>query len=305
MVALAVASLAATSAATSFAAVPGRPETPVATSLAPALVSLSVKRFGARFELTVEAPAHGACLLAVSAAGRSFSFASIRTGRLDRGTVGWRAAKSAPSGVYTFSATCRIADQRQQAATHLYVPPLGGASSTGALVVTGTTKLTNGAQLSSPRAVTPAPSADTGGYPYASAPDCSAEYGTYAWCVNGDDISSFGYAYRNCTDYVAWKVHAVFGIVLPQTLGNGSTWGSNLHAAGYAYDSAPRIGDIAAWNSGTGGFGHVAFVYAVRGTVASLDEYNAAGRGLFSSNRTTAAGSAGAPDEYVHIAREG
>lgn len=285
--------------APSLAALRGRPETPAAASPAP--VSLSVKRFGRRFVMTVGAPARSACLLAVSAAGRSFSFASIRTGAGSRGTVSWRAAKDAPSGRWLFSATCRVGQQLQRAAAQLMGPPGSGASSTGALVAAGTTKLADGAQLSSPRAVTPAPGSDTGGYPYSTAPDCSAEYGTYAWCVNGYDISSYGYAYRNCTDYVAWKVRTVFGIVLPRTLGNASTWGINLHATGYAYDSTPRVGDIAAWNTGTGGFGHVAYVYAVHGAIASLDEYNAAGTGLFTSNRTTARGSAGTPDEYVHV----
>ena len=143
--------------------------------------------------------------------------------------------------------------------------------------------------------------ADTGGYPYSNAVDCSAQYGEYSWCINGYDISPYGYAYRNCTDYVAWKIQQVFGVTLPKTLGNANTWGPNLKADGYSYDSTPQVGDIAAWNYGGGGFGHVAYVYAVNNGVASLDEYNVAGTGLFTSNRTTASGSAGPPSEYVHI----
>ena len=158
--------------------------------------------------------------------------------------------------------------------------------------------------------------ADTGGYPDAGMPCELAPYNTVGYCdtVSGpydwgpvkngsaaSQLSPYGYGYRNCTDYVAWKIHQVFGIALPKTLGNAATWGSRLSAAGYTFDSAPRVGDIAAWNTGDGGFGHVAYVFAVVNGIASLDEYNVAGTGQFTSNRTTASGSAGAPSEFVHI----
>jgi surface antigen len=139
--------------------------------------------------------------------------------------------------------------------------------------------------------------ASTGGYPYANATAC----GTHAWCINGSEISPYGYEYRNCTDYVAWKIQQVFDVTLPKKLGDADTWGPRLRAHGYRYDSSPRVGDIAAWNTGGGGFGHVAYVYKVKNGIASLDEYNAANTGLFSSDRTTASNSAGAPSEFVHI----
>jgi surface antigen len=158
--------------------------------------------------------------------------------------------------------------------------------------------------------------AGTGGYPYANMPCELAPYNTVGYCntVSGpydwgpvkngspaSQLSPYRYGYRNCTDYVAWKIHQVLGVTLPTTLGNAATWGPRLKKAGYHYDSTPRPGDIAAWNTGAGGFGHVAYVYAVKNGVASLDEYNVAGTGAFSSNRTTASSSAGAPSEYVHI----
>ena len=148
----------------------------------------------------------------------------------------------------------------------------------------------------------PAGAVDTGGYPYANATDCSATYGQYSWCIGGTDINpATNYAYRNCTDYVAWKIQQVFGVKLPTTLKNANTWGPYLQADGYRYDSTPQVGDIAAWNTGGHGFGHVAYVYAVSNGVASLDEYNVKGTGLFTSDRTTAKDSAGAPSEFVHI----
>jgi surface antigen len=151
--------------------------------------------------------------------------------------------------------------------------------------------------------VAPASSAlaDTGGYPYANATNCSATFGVDSWCINGNDISRFGYGYRNCTDYVAWKIQQALRVTLPKTLGNANTWGPRLKQDGYSYDTSPEVGDIAAWNSGGGGFGHVAYVFAVNGGIGSLDEYNVRNTGLFTSNRTTAANSAGAPSEYVHV----
>lgn len=144
--------------------------------------------------------------------------------------------------------------------------------------------------------------ADTGNYPYVNATDCSAKYGPDSWCIKGNDLSPYRYGYRNCTDYVAWKIKQVLGVTLPTTLGNANTWGPRLKTDhGYTYDRTPRVGDIAAWNTGGGGLGHVAYVYAVNHGIASLDEYNVKNTGLFTSNRTTASGSAGAPSEYVHI----
>jgi len=144
-----------------------------------------------------------------------------------------------------------------------------------------------------------AASAGTGGYPYAHAADCSATYGAVSWCINGNDTSPHGYAYRNSTDYVAFKIQQVFGVILPKNLGNARAWGPELKADGYAYDAKPGVGDIAAWNGP--GAGHVAYVYAVNNGIASLDEYNATNTGRFSSTRTTARKSAGSPSEYIHI----
>jgi surface antigen len=140
---------------------------------------------------------------------------------------------------------------------------------------------------------------------------CSAQFGIYSWCVGtpnakgvwpkNADLSGRGYGYRNCTDYVAWEIQQVYGITLPSSLGNGNTWGAKLQAAGYTYDRSPQVGDIAAWNTGGGGFGHVAYIYAVSGGVASLAEYNYAGTGAFTSNRTVSNSSPGAPSEWIHI----
>ena len=44
--------------------------------------------------------------------------------------------------------------------------------------------------------------AGTDDYPYRNAVSC----GTGTWCVNGRWYSDWGFAYRNCTDWVAWRM---------------------------------------------------------------------------------------------------
>jgi len=110
------------------------------------------------------------------------------------------------------------------------------------------------------------------------------------------------YYLRNCTSYVAEKVNQEFSGRNISGYGNAASWATSAEGAGYLLDSSPEVGDIAVWGTEVGGgYGHVAYVYAVSGGVGSLDEYNVAGTGQFTSNRTTASGSAGPADWYVHM----
>lgn len=116
-----------------------------------------------------------------------------------------------------------------------------------------------------------------------------------------------GYEFRNCTSYVAWKINQVFGINLPDTLGDAKDWGNNLlKNKSYSQDITPRAGDIAVWENGTDG--HVAYVYKVENGNAYLDEYNIHGNdGNFSGSRMTCAGCATnskttpPADLYIHV----
>ncbi|HSW80758.1 MAG TPA: CHAP domain-containing protein, partial [Candidatus Saccharimonas sp.] len=89
--------------------------------------------------------------------------------------------------------------------------------------------------------------------------------------------SSRGYAYRNCTDYVAWKLQSL-GVASKWTsgLGNGGNWYDNV-PAGLRRGSVPAVGAAAVWPAGVAGnsFGHVAYVEAVNsnGTI-TVSEYN-------------------------------
>ena len=116
------------------------------------------------------------------------------------------------------------------------------------------------------------------GYPDNDAVDCSARYGIYSWCKNDTWVSSRGYGYRNCTDYVAWKLQSL-GVPASKTsgLGNGGDWYDRAAAKGLDRGTTPRYGAAAVI---TGGLGHVAFVEAVHsnGTI-TVSEYNNKGDG--------------------------
>jgi surface antigen len=140
--------------------------------------------------------------------------------------------------------------------------------------------------------------AETLGYPNATKPCVWAPYNVdglckketqtrYEWGDRHDDnspsniYSSRGYAYRNCTDYVAWKL---------QSLGVADKWTRGLGHGGQWYDRAgskeglnrgdtPRAGAAAVRPiSENDGFGHVAYVEEVfsDGRIR-ISEYN---RGL-------------------------
>ena len=138
--------------------------------------------------------------------------------------------------------------------------------------------------------------ADTGGYPNADATTVNAS--SYEWgytdCANACSdphwrdtlngvtyylLSPRGYAYRNCTDYVAWKLQDANGFSSTGGWGNGYEWGTRAQTAGYAVNMTPAKGAVAWWNAnvfGMSSFGHVAYVESVSadGNTVNLSEYN-------------------------------
>ena len=139
-----------------------------------------------------------------------------------------------------------------------------------------------------PNALNPASASAGGGYPWDSAVDCSSQFGTYSWCMDEDgtgtgsfseveEYSRYDFAYRNCTDYVAWKINSL-GISFNNTLGgrrfgNAGNWDDNARALGWTVSATPLPRSIAVSNSGT--WGHVSFVESVNadGSV-NVSEYN-------------------------------
>jgi surface antigen len=146
--------------------------------------------------------------------------------------------------------------------------------------------------------------ADTGGYPDSALPCEHAPYSLLGYCttVNGpydwgpvrDTTAGWtvatthsprGYSYRNCTDWVAWRLEQ-FGVPqgLVLGLGNGGQWAANAAGrAGLSVSSTPRRGDAAVQ---IGNPGHVAFVEAVFADGAiRVSEYNKSFDGSYDDTR--------------------
>jgi surface antigen len=122
------------------------------------------------------------------------------------------------------------------------------------------------------------------GYPHADMPCEHSPYSTTGSCANYDwgpvhdgsqasTYSSRGYGYRNCTDYVAWKLQQ-YSVPNAKTsgLGNGGQWADNAHINSLAWSTTPKAGTAAVV---PGNPGHVAFVESVNsdGTI-TVSEYN-------------------------------
>ena len=149
----------------------------------------------------------------------------------------------------------------------------------------------------------PAARAAADKYPYAGKPcvwSPHAVKGSKAnWCADfvwGDKakdstaanvISSYGYYYRNCTDYAAWKVHGQG--VLPERykgLGNAKTWAVRAAAKGIKVDGKPAVGSVAVRT--TGKYGHTAYVEAVHpGGTIKVSQYNNGADGEYSESTGT------------------
>lgn len=132
-----------------------------------------------------------------------------------------------------------------------------------------------------------------GGYPWGYAP-CIHTGQVEGWCYNYDwgiggspwNWSTGGYGYRNCTDWVAYRVRVAGGYV-PAGLGNAKTWDDRAPSYGYTVSSTPRVGAAAVSNNGF--YGHVMYVEAVNGNGSIIvSDYNRAGTGKYDMNELSA-----------------
>ncbi len=98
--------------------------------------------------------------------------------------------------------------------------------------------------------------------------DTSYESGTgyqtgIGWCQGGPgDFRT--YCRRNCTSYVAFRL-ASSGVSPDhyQNNGNGKDWANNARTKGITTGTEAKVGAVAHWASGGGGYGHVAYVESV------------------------------------------
>lgn len=134
-----------------------------------------------------------------------------------------------------------------------------------------------------------------GGYPWGDARclqtgQVEGWCGTFEWGYNGSyhNWATGGYAFRNCTDWVAWRVKTDKGFA-PAGLGNAKTWDDRAPSYGYGVGSVPRQGAAAVSNAGY--YGHVMYVETVHddGTI-TVSDYNRAGTGKYDVNRIKPSG---------------
>lgn len=125
-----------------------------------------------------------------------------------------------------------------------------------------------------------------GGYPWGNAycvhtGQVGGDCYNYDWYFNGSPWDAWGYSFRNCTSWVAYKL-AMDGKTGFTYLGNAKQWPGGAAARGFSvtYGSGARAGDAAV--NPNGYYGHVMYVEAVLsdGRVV-ISDYNRLGDGLY------------------------
>jgi surface antigen len=113
----------------------------------------------------------------------------------------------------------------------------------------------------------------TGGYPWAN-------------LVQDSGADPWGFYYRECTSYAAWK-RSQIGKEIPAwgTMGpaDAKYWVSWALKFGYSVDQSPQVGDIGVYQGGS--YGHVMIVEKVLdGGKVLVSEYNAGFNGMYSTS---------------------
>ncbi len=134
-----------------------------------------------------------------------------------------------------------------------------------------------------------------GGYPWGRA-KCIHTGQVDGWCSNYDwavggsiwNFSTGGYGYRNCTDWVSFRVRST-GKFVPSGMGNANNWDDRAPGKGFKVSSTPKAGAAAVSNGGY--YGHVMYVEAVNsdGSIV-ISDYNRAGTGKYATSTVSASG---------------
>jgi surface antigen len=101
----------------------------------------------------------------------------------------------------------------------------------------------------------------------------------YPWPNAGNTLSPLGYYYRQCVDFVAWRLNRDAGVTsapwkwtwsnLTPNGGDASQWKAAWEAHGWKTSATPVVGSVA-WFVGN----HVAYVNAIKGSNVVIEEYN-------------------------------
>ena len=123
---------------------------------------------------------------------------------------------------------------------------------------------------SQPGASTPPTKPDT--------PPPPRECAKHIWFYNGSYGDPWGFALRNCTSFVAWRLRTTNGLGAFENhfggvhWGNASDWDEAATELGYLADDVPAVGAVAQTDDGRRG--HVAWVSAVGDGTVTVEEYN-------------------------------
>ena len=154
-------------------------------------------------------------------------------------------------------------------------------------------------------ALAPAATAAGNDYPWSGQGYCqntgqSTGYcSSSTWIINGGEFDPWGFGYRNCTSWVAWRMRNTNGVDFYNTMsggrwGNANTWDDNARRLGYAVNATPAVGAIAQTDAGS--FGHVAWVSGVSGSSVTIEEYNYNVTGAYNSRTVPVSGF-----QYIHV----
>jgi surface antigen len=98
----------------------------------------------------------------------------------------------------------------------------------------------------------------------------------------GHTLNPRDFAYRNCTDYAAWRVGSLTwsSFRFPAGVGNAKDWATYPYYAnaGFTRSTTPQIGDLAVWTSTS--LGHVGVVVTVNPLVVEDYNFNSTGTDL-------------------------
>jgi surface antigen len=104
------------------------------------------------------------------------------------------------------------------------------------------------------------------------------ECAKHIWFYNGSYGDPWGFALRNCTSFVAWRLRETNGLSAFENHFGGVHWGNAEHwdeaatELGYLVDDVPAVGAVA--QSDGGRVGPVAWVSAVGEGTVTIEEYN-------------------------------
>jgi surface antigen len=110
------------------------------------------------------------------------------------------------------------------------------------------------------------------------APPPPRECAKHIWFYNGSYGDPWGFALRNCTSFVAWRLRMTNGLSDFENHFGGVHWGNAGHwdeaaaELGYLVDDVPAVGAVAQTDAGR--VGHVAWVSAVGEGTVTIEEYN-------------------------------